>query len=1069
MQHLRFSVLFRRSSIILFFLVGLATSFAFAQERTVTGTVTDENGGPLPGVNIVIQGTMQGAVSDANGSYSITVPGPDAVLVFSSVGFKTKTVTVGDQTRINVVMIPEVKSLSAVVVTAYATQQKKDITGSVGVISSDEITQMPQANVTQQMQGRVSGVTVTQDPRPGYAAKVRIRGFGSFQNNSPLYIVDGVPTTDINSLNPEDIESMSVLKDAGAASVYGARASNGVILITTKKGTSEGIQVNFDMYAGSQNPGKGPQNLCTTQEYADLQWLVYKNDGTVETHPIYGPSSNPSPTLPDWAANTNWWDEVMTTAPIQNYNLSLSGGNKNAKFFGGFGYFNQQGTVITNWYKRYSARFNSEFNIKNRVTVGENMTLTHQSDHGISGNGSEGGPLMMGVYRMQSIIPVKWHGAPFTGLSHTFKEGDWGGTGIAPRLGNASNWVADANRSKTDKWQNVRLLGNIYADVKIIEGLNFKTSFGGSLSNWYWTNWSGATYENSENQATSSYQEGSGYGGDWTWTNTLTFNRKFGDHTILAVAGYEAVKTGMGRDVNARRAGYFSDAYSFRTVSNGANLVAGNSSFYTPRALVSQFLRADYNYQSKYYISATIRRDGSSVFGPDYRYGIFPSASAAWRISDESFLSGADWLNDLKIRGGYGTLGNQLPVSPANQYYLYGGSPSTSFYDLNGTFNSSLQGFRPTRIGNPNAKWETSVISNIGFDMTILDRKFELIFDYYSKQNKDLLFNPELPGTAGAATRPFVNIGEMKNHGIDLTLTYRQVFNDFRVEVSGQLTTYKNEIVKIAEGYKFFDDRSYSSRIGAFNRNMVGHEVSEFFGYKVVGYFQPSDFNQDSLAIGKYYLNDGIPGQDGAQPGFFRYEDNNSVGPDGKLTGKADTLITPADRTFIGNPNPDFTYGLNVVLGYKGFDLTAFFYGSQGNDIFNYNKWWLDFWPSFQGQKSKDLLYDSWTPERTNASVPKASNTSNFSTNTVSNSWYVENGSYFRMKNLQIGYTFPKNVIRNIFSNLRIYVQATNLFTITKYSGLNPEIAGLSDTSFGIDEANLPAMKQYIFGLSVGF
>jgi TonB-linked SusC/RagA family outer membrane protein len=1039
------ALFFKRGSVILLFLFGIALGFASAQERTVTGTVTSQEEGPLPGVNIVIQGTMKGAVTDANGHYSITVPGPDAVLVFSSVGYQTQSIVVGNKTKIDVVMEQEVTSLSSVVVTAYATQQKKDITGSVGVVSSEEITQMPQGNITQQIQGRVSGVVVTQDPRPGYSAKVRIRGFGSFQNNNPLYIVDGVPTTDVGNINPEDIESMTVLKDAGAASVYGARASNGVILITTKKG-EEGVKVNFDMYAGTQNPGSGPDNLCSTQEYADLQWLIYQNDGTVETHPIYGPSSNPSPTLPSWAANTNWWDETMQSAPIQNYNLSLSGGNKNAKYYASVGYFDQQGTVYTNWYKRYSARFNSEFNIKNRVTIGENMTLTHQSDHGVSGNGSEGGALMMGVYRMQSIIPLIWHGPPYVGLSHTFVEGDWGGTGIAPRLGNANNWVADATRSKTDKWQNLRMLGNIYADVKIINGLNFKSSFGGSISSWYWTNWSGATYENSENKATSSYSEGSGYGGDWTWTNTLTFDRQFGDHKILAVLGYEAVKTSMGRSVSAQRAGYFSDAYSFRTVSNGANLMAGNSSFYTPRALVSQFLRADYNFKSKYYLSATIRRDGSSVFGPDTRYGIFPSVSAAWRISDEGFLSGAEFINDLKIRGGYGTLGNQLPVSPANQFYLYGGSPNTSFYDLNGTFNSSLQGFRPTRIGNPNAKWETSVITNIGFDLTILDRKFELILDWYSKQNKDLLFNPELPGTSGAAARPYVNIGEMKNHGIDLNLTYRQHFNDFRVELSAQMTTYNNEIVKIAEGYEFFDDASYSTRIGAFNRNMVGHEVSEFFGYQVVGLFK------DQAEV------DAAPTQDGAEPGFFRYADIDGDG-----------TITPEDRTFIGNPNPDFTYGLNVVLGYKGFDLTAFFYGSAGNDIFNYNKWWLDFWPSFQGQKSTDLLYNSWTPSRPDATVPKASNTSNFSTNTVSNSYYVENGSYFRMKNLQIGYTFPKTFAKNIFSNLRLYIQATNLFTITSYSGLNPEIAGLSDTSFGIDEANLPAVKQYIFGLSVGF
>lgn len=1044
MRTLRNSVL-RRGSMLFLLLFGFVVGMATAQQRTVTGQVTSSEEGPLPGVNIVIQGTMQGTVSDVNGNYSLTVPGPDAVLVFSSVGYTTQTVAVGNQSTINVVLAPEVETLSEVVVTAYATQQKKDLTGSVGVVKTEELTQMPQSTVTQQLQGRVAGVVVTQDSRPGQSGKVRIRGFSSFQNNNPLYIVDGVPTTDINTLNPTDIESMTVLKDAGAASIYGAQASNGVIVITTKKGTNKGIQVNYNMYAGTQSPGKGPDNMLNTQEYADLQWLVYANDGTVETHPIYGPSTNASPTLPSWAADTKWWDEVTQNAPIQNHDLSLSGGNDNSRFYAGLGYFSQDGTVIYNWYKRVSARFNSEFDIINdRLKVGENLNVVYRTDHGVSGNGSESTAVMMGVYRAQPIVPVKWTGPDYVGLSHTFKAGDWGGTGIAPRLGNGSNYVADATRDKDDRWQDTRAFGNLYADLKIIEGLNFKTSFGGSSNAWYWTNWNGSTYENSENVATSSYQEGSGYGMEWTWTNTLTLDRSFGSHNVLAVAGYEARRLGIGRDMNASRAGYFSDALSYRTVSNGSNITGANSSYWTPRSLVSQFLRVDYNYNSKYYLSGTVRRDGSSVFGPDTRYGIFPSVSAGWRISDESFLEGVGFISDLKIRGGYGTMGNQLPVSTANQFYLFGGSTSTSNYDLNGTGNSSLQGFRPTRIGNKNAKWETNVTSNIGFDAALLDRKLEINFDWYSKQSLDLLFSPELPGTAGAASPPAVNVGEMKNTGIDLMLTYRQVFSDFNIEATGTFTTYNNQIVKIAEGYEYFD--AGGSRIGAFNRNMIGHEVAEFYGYKVIGLFQ------DQAEV------DAAPTQDGAEPGFFRYADVNGDG-----------AITPEDRTFIGNPNPDFTYGLNLSLGYKGFDLTAFFYGSYGNELFNYNKWWLDFWPSFQGQKSTDLLYNSWTPTRTDATVPKASNKSNFSTNNVSNSYYVEDGSFLRLKNLQIGYTFPKTFLGGNLSNLRVYVQGTNLITLTKYSGLDPELSSYNDTFFGVDEGNLPAIKQFIFGLSVGF
>jgi len=1040
------------SLLLLFLTVNLAS----AQVRTVTGTVSSEEQGPLPGASVVIQGTTKGTITDADGKFSIEVPGPEAVLQFSFVGMSTQAIAVGNQSVIDVVMLPDLSY--QIVVTAYAAQKKQDLTGSVGVVTSSELIAMPQGNVTQQIQGRVAGVTVTQDVRPGEAAKVRIRGFGSFYENDPLYIVDGIPTGNINTINPEDIESLTVLKDAGAASIYGARASNGVILLTTKKG-SQGMQVNYNMYVGTQLPGPGPDFVLNTKEYADLQWLVDDNDGTVEDHPIYGLSTNASPKLPSWAADTKWWKEVTRNAMIMNHDLSLSGGNQTSRYFASIGYFDQDGVVIKNWYKRYSARFNSDFKIKNRVTIGENLNVVHRSNHGTESNDSENSALMMGVYRQQPIIPVKWNSGTFKGLSHTFENGDWGGTGIIGRLGNASNYVADQTRDENDKWQEIRLLGDVYADVKIIEGLNFRSTFGGSINNYYSTDWAGATYENTENTATSSYSENAGIGGDWSWTNTVTLNKQFSNHNILAVAGYEAVKTNMGRNVTAQRAGYLTDRFSFRTVSNGATLQSGDSEFDTPRALVSQFLRADYNYLSKYYLSGTVRRDGSSVFGPDTRYGIFPSVSAGWRISGESFLSGVSFITDLKIRGGYGTMGNQLAVSPENQFYLYGSGSGASFYDINGTFTSPVQGFRATRTGNLKAKWETNVTTNIGFDAIMFGRQLEMHFDLYSKQNKDLLYNPELPGTWGSASYPYVNIGKMKNSGIDFNLIYRKTWSDFNFEANAQLTTYNNKIVKIAEDVEYFDAGGYS-RIGTFSRNIINHEMGEFFGYKVKGLFQRSDFNSDSLALDPvvYYPATGVALQEGAEPGFLRFEDTDGDGE-----------ITPDDRVSIGNPNPDFTYGLNLSLGYKGFDLTAFFYGSYGNEIFNYNKWWLDFWPSFQGQKSQDLLYNSWTPENTGATVPKASNTSNFSTNGESNSYYIEDASFLRLKTLQISYNIPKSALGNVFASARVYVQSVNLFTITKYSGMDPELASFNDTYFGVDQGNLPAVRQFLLGLSVGF
>ena len=520
---------FRRIGVLLAGLF-LTCSVALAQSQ-VSGTVTDAaDGQAIPGASIIIKGTTSGTVTDANGNFTMTASSSD-VLVISFVGYLTQEVTVGNQSNISVSLDVDVQQLQEVVVTGYATQQKKDLTGAVGIVKPEELTAMPQANVQSQLQGRVAGVQVSQDARPGAAPKVRIRGINSFAANDPLYVVDGVQTFDISNLNPQDVESVSVLKDAGAASIYGSRASNGVIVITTKKGTSSGIQVNYNMFYGNQDPGKGPENLLNAQGYMDLQQLVYDNDGTTETHPVYGPSG--SLTLPSWAADTKWYDEITRNARIQSHDLSLAGGNENSKFFASVNYFEQQGIQIENFYERFSARFNTEFNIKDRVTIGQNATVTATTDNGALGNAQEGSFMAMGVYRTQPIIPKIWNNGTFAGLSHTFENGDFGGTGIAPRLGNGDNFYATAQRNKDDRGRNIRVLGNIYADVKIIDGLNFRTSFGGNWGYYYFTNWTSSTYESSENVATSAYQEGAGYFGDWNWTNTLTFDKQFDVHRIL--------------------------------------------------------------------------------------------------------------------------------------------------------------------------------------------------------------------------------------------------------------------------------------------------------------------------------------------------------------------------------------------------------------------------------------------------------------------------------------------------------------------------------------------------------
>jgi TonB-linked SusC/RagA family outer membrane protein len=860
-------------------------------------------------------------------------------------------------------------------------------------------------------------------------------------------VVDGIPAQDISYLNPNDIQSICVLKDAGAAAIYGSRASNGVIVIVTLSG-EKGIRITYDVFAGTQLAGKGPDNLLNTNEYIDLNWLVYRNDN-------YVPPPWEEPTIPGWAANTNWYGAITRNAGIQSHDITLSGGNENAKFYAGFGYFAQDGIVIYGYSDKYNIRFNSDFNLPgDHVKIGETFNLTYRKNIGYP-NLNEGSPIQMGPYRSQPVIPVIWSGTDFVGLSHTFTEGDWGGTGIAPGLGNGRNVVADLTRGKDDVNWNINLTGSVYADIRILDGLDFRSVIGGSFNNGYFSNYTFATYENVQNIPYSSLKEGAFYGIDWVWTNMLVLDKVFGQHEISAVAGYEAAKYDTGRNMYAEREGYYSDDVSFRTLNNGSTIVEATSGINTPVKMLSSFLKMDYIFRNKYMLGASVRRDGCSKFGINNRFDVFPSFSAGWRISNESFLKGITWISDIKIRGSYGITGNQFAVSPGNSSTIFGSSVSDSYYDISGTFNSSAPGLYALTLRNTKTKGETTRITDIGLEAQFWKNRLGIVVDWYSRNSSDLLYQAVIPGFAGNVARPYVNVASMKNSGVDLKLNYTNVWNDIGFKGSVIFTTYKNEISGLDEGESVYFNSDFfnsgSTRIGSIVRNEAGHPLSAFYGYKVIGLFQSGA--EVTLS----------PIQDGAAPGLFRYE--NSDGDTGGSNGEG--YISPDDRVFIGDPNPAFTYGLDLTLTYKNFDLTAFIYGSKGNDIFNWNKWWTDFWPSFQGQKSKELLYESWTPTRTDASVPKATQASNFSTNNEVNSYYIEDGSYFRLKNLQLGYTLPAYLVSKVnIKSLRLYIQAVNLFTSTKYSGLDPEIGG-SDTAFGIDSGNYPNVRQFIIGLNL--
>lgn len=1067
------------------FLSVAVSTLLYAQEKTITGKVTDlETGEDLPGVNILVKGTTQGTVTDIEGNYRLSVPSDAETLIFSSIGYTSEEIAIGNQNTINLAMAADVQALSEIVVTGYSTEERKDVTGAVTTVEAEQLQAVPSGNVEQQLQGRVSGVTVITNGQPGTSSIVRVRGFGSFGGNEPLYIVDGVPVDNTQFLQPDDIESTTVLKDAAAASIYGARAAGGVIVYTTKKGKKDGsFRVSYDGVTGVSLPGEG-QGKLTPQEEADWTWQAFRNtawqldeDPTFD-HPQYG--TGPNPILPDYInvggtagyigsvdleaeranynidpaagpiyqvvrANkqgTDWFDQITRPALLNRHTLGFSGGTERSAYYVSLGFQDQQGNLLNQRFKRYSLRINSEHNLTNSIRIGENFQATYYSALGITGgNGGRGAAGEENdinlAYRMPAIIPV-------------YDEyGGYAGT-AATGFNNPRNPVANRQRSANNEGYNILGFGNIYAEVDILEDLTFRSSIGGGYNNFYFNSYGPPQYENSENNSTFNYNESAGAFLNWTFTNTLRYEKTFNRHTLSLLAGVEALNTGSGRSINGSGQNpSFSDP-NYITLTNTSNRIV-TSGYEKGVKFYSYFGSAKYIYDDKYIINGVIRRDGSSRFGEENRFGIFPAFSAAWRISEEGFMAGVTFVDDLKIRGGYGEMGNSNNVNPNNQFSLFAADLGRSFYDVGGANGSVTEGFYRSRVGNPAARWETAITSNIGFDASLFGGSLDVVLDVWRKDTEDLLYQLPLPAVNGPqAAAPSVNIADMRNEGIDLQVISRFTpATELNVEITANAGFLRNEIVAIAPGVPFFDGGG--TRFGNVIRNQPGRPMSSYFGYNVVGLFQ----NQEEV--------DSAPEQIGKGVGRFRYEDINEDGE-----------ITPDDRTYLGDPVPDFTGGLNLKVNYRNWELETYLYVSTGFENYHAAKWFTDFYPSFTGAAKGTNVKNSFVPEELGGNggntVPIYENVSNFSTNTISNSYYVEDGSYARLTNLQLGYRFPSNMLEPIGINrLRVYVQATNLFTITNYSGLDPGVGGAADTTFGIDQGNVPVTRGFNVGVNLGF
>lgn len=1057
-------------------LVCLTMSGAWAQERTVSGQVTStEDGQPLPGVNVVLKGTSIGTVTDINGTYKVEVPSEGGTLVFSFIGLATQEIEINGRSAVDVKMEQDALSLSEVVVTGYTTQRKKDITGAVTVVEADELKEVAASSFSQQLEGRAAGVSVGTSGAPGSGVNIRIRGISTFGNNDPLVVVDGVQMNSayMNSINPNDIESLQVLKDASAASIYGSRASNGVIIITTKKGHAGDTKITYDGYHGTQSVPK-TLDLLNPTEYADMIWQSYANAGQTPPSAMYGDGA--TPVLPNYIwpsgamdvdettysadpnnlnlitrANhegTDWYDEIFRAAPISSHNLNISGGSDKSRYNLGLNYFDQEGTVIHNYFKRGTVRANSEFKVKDAITIGENFQISFIDQVGMpGGNQREGNPISMS-YRMQSIVPVYDIAGNFAGAK-------------GANLGNANNPVAMLYRNKDNKGRYARIFGNAFAQVDFLKDFSAKTSFGIDYGTGYRYGFNYRNLEAAEPSASNSYSEHSNYNLNWIWTNTVTYEKNIGEsHSFKALVGYEAVLN-QGRGIGGSRANFFTNtpsAWGLNDIADPASQT--NYSYGYFESLASTFGRVDYVYQDKYLIGATIRRDGSSRFGNE-KYATFPAASVGWRVSQESFLQNVDFIDDLKVRYGWGKTGNQY-IRNGNAYSQFGGGPGQTFYDLGGTNTSIRTGYSQISLGNPDTKWETQTSNNIGFDASLFAGRLEIILDVYERTTRDLLFNPALPGTAGLARPPYINIGSMQNKGIDLAINTRgTVAAGIGYDIGFNISHYKNEILTVTGTESGFFT-SAGSRFGNIAMNRPGGSLGQFYGFQIAGIFQTQD-EVDAAAT-----------QAGAGVGRFRFADIDGRDAEGKLTGMPDGVIDDADRTFIGNPHPDFSYGFNLSVNFKGFDFTTFFQGVYGNDIYNYTKWWTDF-NSFQGNRSRRMIEESWTPERgTSATLPMLDASDDFS-GSVSHSYYVESGSYLRARNLQLGYTLPQARIGKLgLDNLRVYVQGQNLFTITNYSGMDPALSQQdfgenSDRAVGIDYGNYPTPKTLLLGVSATF
>lgn len=1030
-------------SLLLFIFLSFASIFGYSQNYEIKGNVVDANGMPLPGVTILVKNTTKGASTDFDGNFTISDVQNGEILVFSYIGFTTKEILVSNSNFINVTLSEDTESLDEVVVVGYGTQKKSVVTGAISSVKAEDLEGLPVERVEQALQGRVSGVVIAADAgQPGSSSTVRVRGITTLGNNNPLWVIDGVVVDagGIGYLNQSDIASIEVLKDAASLAIYGARSAGGVILVTTKKGKIGKLNVSYTGFTGISAASKKLSLLNAAEYGAVLNEASVADGGGIVFSDVAS-----------LGVDTNWQDVIFNDSAIRSsHEISLSGGNEVSTFFASFGLSDQEGIVMSDvsQFNKKNIRLNSTHKLSDIFKVGQTLGYAHKRSMGIGTNSEFGGPLSSAINLdpLTPVVvtdPVIANSSPYS-TQNVFRDENGNPYGISNWVGQEmTNPLADIQRSMGNYGWSDDLVGNAFIEVTPIEGLVVKSSVSGKLSYWGGEGFTpeyylSATNVNTQNRLSRSRAKGYG----WNLENTISYSKEINNHDFSILLGQGVYVDDISSEVGIT---YFDlpvtsreDASFNFPVTDDQKV--GYTWTGTEHKVTSLFSRLNYNYDEKYIFTGIVRRDGSSRFGQNNKFGIFPSFSAGWNVTNEDFWPENEYVSRLKVRGGYGVTGNDA-IGNFGYLALIGGGRN---YTFGQDGNIIYTGYSPNAPDNPDLKWEETSQVNIGFEARIFNN-IDVTFDYYTKTTTGILQPVEIPGYVGASGFPIGNVADMDNTGLELELGFKKEFGEFNFSANGNVSYLKNEVTFLGNDKEFIGGGAGFQSMGSVTRIQVGESINSFHGYRTNGVFQNID------EVNSYVNSAGIVIQPNAVPGDFKWVDTDDDG-----------AITEDDRAFLGTPLPKYTFGLTLNLNYKSFDFMVFTQGVAGNKI-------------FQGLRRLDVananyqtsILNRWTGEGSTNSEPRLSNSDPNGNYGKFSDHYLENGDFIRFKTLQFGYTLPTDLISKIGAQkMRVYVTGENLLTLTDYTGYDPEIGG---NVLGIDKGFYPQARSFMFGVNLQF